>query len=57
MSQGLGVHREIEARLTKAVAMAGDPVGVVSSAGALIDGLKHLGARKVSMGDALHEAS
>jgi maleate isomerase len=49
MSQGLGVHREIEARLAKIAADAGDPVGVVSSAGALVDGLKHLGARKVSI--------
>ncbi|MFG1667758.1 Asp/Glu racemase [Streptomyces sp. Y7] len=49
MAQGRGVHREIEKRLTKTAADAGDPVDVVSSAGALVAGLHHLGARKVSI--------
>ncbi|MCT9932185.1 Asp/Glu racemase [Planotetraspora sp. A-T 1434] len=49
MSQGRGAHYEIEKRLTKTAADAGDPVDVVSSAGALVAGLHHLGARKVSL--------
>ncbi|MBT2675672.1 aspartate/glutamate racemase family protein [Streptomyces sp. ISL-14] len=49
MSQGRGVHRDIEKRLTKTAADAGAPVDVVSSAGALVAGLHHLGARKVSI--------
>ncbi|MFF3380578.1 Asp/Glu racemase [Streptomyces sp. NPDC002680] len=49
MSQGRGAHREIEERLTKTAKDAGAPVDVVSSAGALVAGLHHLGARKVSI--------
>jgi len=49
MSQGRGVHRDIEKRLAKTAADAGAPVDVVSSAGALVAGLQHLGARKVSI--------
>ncbi|MFD5268798.1 Asp/Glu racemase, partial [Streptomyces sp. NPDC058335] len=49
MSQGRGAHRGIEERLTRTAADAGAPVDVVSSAGALIAGLEHLGARKVSI--------
>ncbi|MEV5840194.1 Asp/Glu racemase [Nocardia sp. NPDC052112] len=47
MSQGPGVHRGIERRLTELVEhQAG---GVVSSAGALIEGLHHLGAKKTAI--------
>jgi len=49
MAQGRGKHREIEKRLAKISADAGDPVDVVSSAGALVAGLHHIGARKVSI--------
>ncbi|MBT2677087.1 Asp/Glu racemase [Streptomyces sp. ISL-14] len=49
MSQGRGAHRDIEKRLTNAAADAGAPVDVKSSAGALVAGLHHLGARKVSL--------
>ncbi|MFJ9567537.1 Asp/Glu racemase [Streptomyces fuscichromogenes] len=49
MSQGRGAHREIEQRLTRVARDAGDPVDVVSSAGALVAGLHHLGAKKVSI--------
>src|ERR1700704_363143 len=47
MSQGRGAHRDIEKQLTQTSAEAGSPVDVLSSAGALIAGLHHLGARKV----------
>jgi maleate isomerase len=49
MSQGRGAHRDIEKRLTQTAADAGAPVDVVSSAGALVAGLHHMGARKVSL--------
>ncbi|MEU9919586.1 Asp/Glu racemase [Streptomyces sp. NPDC051001] len=49
MSQGRGAHRGIEERLTQTAANAGAPVDIVSSAGALVTGLHHLGARKVSI--------
>lgn len=49
MAQGRGAHREIEQRLTRTSAEAGDAVEVVSSAGALVAGLHRLGARKVSL--------
>jgi maleate isomerase len=49
MSQGRGAHRDIEKQLTHTSAEAGSPVDVLSSAGALIAGLHHLGARKVSI--------
>jgi maleate isomerase len=49
MSQGPGAHREIEERLAAAAAADGAPVDIVSSAGALVDGLHHIGARKVSL--------
>src|SRR5690625_7739360 len=48
MSMGLGYHRESEARLHKVSAENGSPTPIVSSAGALINGLKALGAKKVS---------
>jgi maleate isomerase len=49
MAQGRGAHRDIEKRLTRTSADAGAPVDVVSSAGALVAGLHHIGARKVSI--------
>lgn len=49
MSQGRGAHRDIEKGLAKTSADAGLAVDVVSSAGALVDGLHHIRARKVSL--------
>lgn len=47
MSRGPGYHRDVEQRLHQATAREGHPAPVVTSAGALIDGLKALGARRV----------
>jgi maleate isomerase len=49
MSMGKGYHRESEARLHEITAQEGHPTPVVTSAGALIAGLKALGAKKVSL--------
>ena len=49
MSMGKGYHRESEARLHKVTAETGAATPVVTSAGALIHGLKTLGAKKVSV--------
>jgi maleate isomerase len=50
MAQGEGYHRESEAKLTGCARAAADvDVPVVSSAGALVEALKHLGARRVSV--------
>jgi maleate isomerase len=49
MSAGHGYHRESETRLAKVAADNGMPAPVVTSAGALIEGLRTLGARKVAM--------
>ncbi len=49
MSMGKGYHRESEARLHAVTVGNGAPAPVVTSAGALIDGLKTLGARKVAV--------
>ena len=49
MSMGHGYHRTSEARLTAAAAEAGGPCPVVTSAGALVDGLRLLGARRVAL--------
>lgn len=50
MSQGHGYHRTSEGRLAEvAAAEAGGAMPVVSSAGALVEGLQHLGARKVAV--------
>jgi maleate isomerase len=50
MAQGLGYHRKSQERL-EAAAMEelGEPVPVVSSAGALVQALDHLGAKKVAV--------
>ena len=49
MSMGKGYHRQSEARLRDASAENGAPAPVVTSAGALVDGLKTLGAKKISV--------
>jgi maleate isomerase len=49
MSMGKGYHRVSEARLQQRTAEAGGPAPVVTSAGALVDGLKALGAKRVSI--------
>lgn len=47
MSLGLGYHRSSQERLEGVTRDNGAPTPVVSSAGALVDGLKVLGARKI----------
>jgi maleate isomerase len=49
MSMGKGYHRQCEARLHDASVENGAPAPVVTSAGALVDGLKTLGAKKISV--------
>ena len=49
MAEGPGAHTAAEARLSAAAAGAGHDLTVVTSAGALVDGLAALGARRVSM--------
>jgi maleate isomerase len=49
MSMGFGYHRVSSEKLHKATADNGRPTPVLNSAGALIDGLKDLGAKKVSI--------
>jgi len=49
MSQGPGYHRVSEERLHRATVDNGAPAPVVSSAGALVQGLQALGARKVAV--------
>ena len=49
MSMGKGYHRESERRLGAATAGNGAAAPIVTSAGALIDGLAALGARKVAL--------
>jgi maleate isomerase len=49
MSMGPGYHRVSEARLHQRTAEAGGPAPVVTSAGALVEGLKAIGARRVSI--------
>ena len=49
MSMGLGYHRTSSEKLHKATAENGQPTPVLNSAGALVDGLKEMGARKVSI--------
>jgi maleate isomerase len=49
MSMGHGYHRESEQRLRGVAAKNGRNVPVVTSAGALVDGLHTLGARRVSI--------
>ncbi len=49
MSMGLGYHRTSEARLERRALENGAPTPVVTSAGALVDGLHAIGAQKVSI--------
>lgn len=49
MSMGLGYHRASQARLRKVTEENGNPCPVVSSAGALVDGLKTLGAKRIAI--------
>lgn len=49
MSMGKGYHRVSEERLTARTRENGAPAPVVTSAGALVDGLKVLGAKKISI--------
>ena len=49
MSMGMGYHRVSEERLHQRTVDAGGPAPVVTSAGALVDGIKTLGAKKVSI--------
>jgi len=49
MAEGMGAHRSAEAKLEAAFAEAGDPVPVVSSAGALVDTLECLDARRIAL--------
>lgn len=48
MAQGAGFHRQVERDMAAAVVAAGAESKVMTSAGALIHGLKALGAKKVS---------
>ena len=49
VSQGCGYHEQAEARLADVAAANGCPVPVVSSAGALVRGIRALGATKVAL--------
>lgn len=49
MAQGLGYHRSSEARLHEVTVQNGAAAPVVSSAGALVEGLHAMGAKKVSI--------
>ena len=49
MSMGLGYHKKSEERLHGRTMEAGGPAPVVTSAGALVDGLKAIGAKKVAI--------
>ncbi len=49
MAQGLGYHRQVEADFARVVAENGATSKVMTSAGALIHGLKILGAKKIAL--------
>lgn len=49
MSMGKGYHRVSEERLHQRTVEAGGPAPIVTSAGALVDGLKALGAKRVAI--------
>lgn len=49
MAEGPGAHAKAEARLAAAASEAGHDLSVVTSAGALVDGLAALGARRIAM--------
>lgn len=49
MAQGQGAHRESEEVIAKAAADNGHPADIVSSAGALVRSLAHVGARRIAI--------
>lgn len=49
MSMGIGYHRESQARLHQVTVGNGQPCPVVSSAGALVEGLSALGAQRIAL--------
>ncbi len=49
MSMGKGYHRESQRRLQEVCAANGGPTSVTTSAGALVEGLQALGAKRVSI--------
>lgn len=49
MSMGIGYHRQSAQQLGKAAQQAGSSAPVVSSAGALVDGLNAMGAKNISI--------
>lgn len=49
MSMGKGYHRESQRRLQQVAAENGGPTSVTTSAGALVDGLQAMGAKRVSI--------
>ncbi|AMG86863.1 MULTISPECIES: Asp/Glu racemase [Bordetella] len=49
MAMGRGYHRQSQARLTAHTAANGGEAPVITSAGALVDGLKVMGAKKIAV--------
>lgn len=49
MSQGAGYHRVSQDRLHRVTVANGAPTPIVTSAGALVEGLKALGAKRISL--------
>ena len=49
MARGAGAHRDVQARLEAALADSTRQPALVTSAGALVDGLHAIGARRVAM--------
>nr|KZA96737.1 Asp/Glu racemase [Rhizobium leguminosarum] len=49
MAMGLGYHRQSQARLHGITVANGNPAPVVTSAGALVDGLKAMGAKRIAL--------
>jgi maleate isomerase len=49
MAQGFGYHRQVEEDFRRVVAENGARCKVMTSAGALVQGLKRLGAKKISL--------
>jgi maleate isomerase len=49
MSMGKGYHCQSQSRLQAVTASEGSPAPVVTSAGALVDGLRALGAKRIAM--------
>jgi maleate isomerase len=49
MCQGAGYHRVSESRLQKTVSANGAPTPIVSSAGALVEGIKTMGFKRVAI--------